>query len=957
MDYFLQHIARHLYSAYRDDLRDHCIVFPSRRSGLYFLKYLAAETDRPLWIPSVMTINELFHSLSPLRLAETEVLLLHLYKVYRRIGKTTESFDDFYFWGDMILSDFDDADKYLADTEKLFQNVADIKKIDQQFGGLTPEQAKAVQRFWTSFDPERSTIVKEKFLRIWSILGQLYTELSKTLREANIAYEGMIFRDVAGRDNLSGLPSLRWKMVHFAGFNALNECEKRLMLRLRDAGKAKFYWDYDNSYITEGGRNSAGYFMRANLRNFGNDMPPGWDYDRLSSSGNSEKAKLVIETSSDIAQVKLIPGILRSFKGLKPDNAHETAVILADESLLVPVLSSIPAETGDVNITMGFPLKQAPACVLVRQIIDLQRSLRKDKGVYAFGYEEVMQLLRNELVIGLLDDDEKKIPDEITGRNLVLVPSDRFSKLPHLSQIFRRPANPEEFSNYIREVLIMVSENKPERSASGTIPGEVLNEFIYRIMLALNRLEPVLKDPEVSMSTDTWTRLLDRVLSMQSVPFSGEPLSGIQIMGILETRTLDFRNIIMLSVNDGIMPAVTAPSSFIPFSLREAFGLPSVNHQESVYAYHFYRLLHRAENVVFVYNSNPEGMRSGEVSRFLLQIKYDGASKTEFRNLSFEIRNPVSLGEVVARTDQHIEQLRRRFSTEYGGRILSSSAINTWLSCRMKFYYQYVCGLTEPKKVITEIDPAKLGSMVHFAVRSLYGSYIGKTIDKNALTGLMRDESLLQELILRAVNEVLMRETDTFPAVNEMIAREVLKSYMLRIMETDLAAAPLRIISIEERYKFRLGFETDGVFREVDVGGNIDRVDMKDGTVRIVDYKTGTTSDNVKNIADLFEEDRDKDIDAWLQTLIYCEAYLNADPGLKVRPSVYRLKLIPGTKVSDILKIGDSKLEDYKLVRDEFLEFLQNLVSVIFGVGEPFLMTHKRQKKCGYCPFRILCRR
>jgi len=275
----------------------------------------------------------------------------------------------------------------------------------------------------------------------------------------------------------------------------------------------------------------------------------------------------------------------------------------------------------------------------------------------------------------------------------------------------------------------------------------------------------------------------------------------------------------------------------------------------------------------------------------------------------------------------------------------------------MKFYYQYVNGLAEPKKVITEIDPAKLGSMVHFAIRSLYGKYIGKTTDRETIKNFMENEGLMLELSVRAVNEVLMREEASFPAVNEMIAREVLKSYVLRILETDLAAAPFSIISIEERYKFRLGFEADGMPHEVDAGGNIDRADNKNGVVRIVDYKTGSTSDSIENIADLFEEDRDKNLDAWLQTMIYCEAFLSSNPGLTARPSVYRLKLIPGTNVSDRLKIGDSELEDYTMVRDEFLESLRKLVSVIFSRSEPFIMTRSRQKKCGYCPFRILCRR
>ncbi len=428
-------------------------------------------------------------------------------------------------------------------------------------------------------------------------------------------------------------------------------------------------------------------------------------------------------------------------------------------------------------------------------------------------------------------------------------------------------------------------------------------------------------------------------------------------MGILETRTLDFRNLIMLSVNEGIVPTVTASSSFIPFSLRQAFGLPSLNHQESVYAYHFYRLLHRAENVTFVYNSNPEGLKSGEMSRFLQQMKYEPAEKPETLNLSFEIRNPVSIDDSIERTAEHNNKLYQRFPAGNSDRPLSPSALNTWLNCRMKFYYQFVNGLSEPKKVITEIDPAKLGSMVHAAIRNLYGEFVGKTISTGIISGLMENRPVISDLVSRSVNEVLKREEESFTAINEMMAREVLQRYVLRILETDKAAAPFTIVSIEKPCTFRYAFETGDGHREVMAGGNIDRVDLKDGITRIVDYKTGITSDTVNNISDLFVLDRDKDHDAWLQTLLYCEAFLSQVQGAKVRPSVYKLKLIPGGKVTDKLVLGNETVEDYTAIRKEFLDNLVSAVRLIFSSDEPFIMTGKRTKKCGYCPFRVLCGR
>jgi CRISPR/Cas system-associated exonuclease Cas4 (RecB family) len=904
-----------------------------------------------------MTINDLFRSLSDLRPAENEILLFELYKVYRKITNSKESFDEFYFWGDMLLNDFDDTDKYLADASKLFQNVSDLKKIDQQFGGLSEEQIEIVQRFWTNFNPDKKTDAKEKFISIWSVLGPLYTEFRKVMKEKNLAYEGMIFRDVAANPEFVKSPALKWGTVHFAGFNALNECEKILMVKLKEAGRAKFYWDYDASYISEGGLNSAGFFLKNNLKLFGNDMPDDWCYETFLSTNGGGVKRRIIETSSDIAQVKLIPELLSDIPGITPENAHHTAVILADENLLLPALTSLPENMQDINITMGYPLKQTSAYSLVKQLLDLQRNAKIRDGVLLFSHVDVTRLLKNDLIAGLMDEADMKIPEEIVRNNLILVPDNRFRDSKNLSQIFVKSTSPSAISDYLKNILLLIVSEKPEKLSSANMPGSVVNEFIYRIILAINRLETITRSPDIELTIDTWTRLLDRILRMQSVPFSGEPLSGIQIMGILETRTLDFKNLVMLSVNEGIMPAVTASSSFIPFSLRQAFGLPSLNHQESIYAYHFYRLLHRAEDVTFIFNSNPEGLRSGEMSRFLQQMKYQPSGGPETMNLSFGIRNPVTISDRIERTPEHIRRLQERFPAGTPGKPFSPSAINTWLNCRMKFYYQFVNGLSEPKEVITEIDPALLGSMVHAATKSLYSGFIGKTLDSGTIRSFIEDRQGLEELIRRSMNEIMRRENESFPAINEMMVGEVLYNYVSRILEIDRLSAPFTIMSIEKQYSFPLVFDTGSGSTEIIAGGKIDRVDVKEGVTRIVDYKTGKTVDSVVSLADLFKDDRDKEPDAWLQTLFYCEAYLAEVPGARTRPSVYKIKKTPGEDVIDKLVLGGTVIEDYLTIRQEFIYYLGQVIRNIFSSSEPYTMTKMKGKKCNYCAFRVLCGR
>ena len=904
-----------------------------------------------------MTINELFRSMSDLKLADNEILLSELYKVYRTVKKSSESFDDFYFWGDMLLDDFDDTDKYLVDASKLFCNIKDIKEIDRQFGGLTDEQTEVIKRFWVNFNPEQITDQKKEFRSIWSALNDLYNGFRKSLREKGLAYEGMIFRDVIGRIREQDMAGLRWEMIHFIGFNALNQCERSLMLKLKKEGRARFYWDYDNSYMGVSRLNSAGYFLRDNIKIFGNDMPGEWSCDTLISKSQAGITRRIIDTSSDLAQVKLIPCLINEISNITPENAHETAIVLADENLLLPVLTSLPENIPEINITMGYPLKFATVYSLVRNLLDLQRNAQVRNGLTYFCHREVISILKHHLIADMADENVSEIISDITGRNLMYIPSTRFDNAGILARIFTKPASPVQVSEYLKSILLELVSGA---SAGKEDPADIKirNEFIYRIILSLNRLDSIVSDPEMNFTLNTWMAMLDRLLKGQSVPFSGEPLTGIQIMGILETRTLDFRNLIILSANEGMLPAITSGSSFIPFSLREAFGLPSINHRESVYAYHFYRLLHRAENVTFVFNSNPEGLRSGEMSRFLQQMKYDPVMKPEYLNLGFVIRNRASVGEVIERTREHQDKLLLKFTNSESRRILSPSAINTWLNCRMKFYYRYVCGLKEPECITGEIDPAMLGTLLHDVMKKLYQDFRGKSTGTGEIADIRSDAGRITGLISSTLHELSGRGNDAVLAGNELIVNQVLMVYIDRILERDILYAPFTVIDLEAPVRFDM---TAGRETRLIAGGYIDRVDMKNGITRIVDYKTGAIADSINSISDLFTDDRKKDPDGWLQTLLYCEAYISEKPGHKVSPAVYRVKKAAPAEKSDLLLIkagkDETEVNDYESVRGEFMAGLTETVNRIFSNDEPFTMTADQWVKCAYCPYRQLCLR
>ena len=965
MTYFLEHIAQSLHKEFGNTLNRHCLVFPNRRAGLYILKYLAAGIEKPVWAPSILTINELFRSYSSLQTAGNELLLSNLYQVYSKLKKSHESFDEFYYWGDMLLNDFDDIDKYLVDASLLLRNVLDIKNIDRQFGGLSDDQIEIIRRFWTNFNHDKPTKEKSGFVDIWSVLFDLYKGFRKSLKTENLAYEGMIFRELAESVDNYKTSDERWDMIHFIGFNALNECEKVLMKRFKRGAKARFYWDFDNSYINEGKLNSAGFFLRDNLKIFGNDMPAGWNYDTMISAEKPIVHRRVIDASSDVAQVKLISQLLGEIPDINKTNSHHTAVVLSDENLLMPVLTSLPENMGDINITMGYPLKQTLVYTFLRHLMDLQRNAATTDGVVRFGCKDVISILKHSLLEGLMSESDDELAKEIIKTNLIRVPADHFEKSEYLSGIFRKPHTPAELSDYFKDILsqiVISDDSNPDRSKETFVQGNIRNEFIYRVVLSINRLESIVNSPEISFTTETYIKILDRMLRSQSVPFSGEPLSGIQIMGILETRALDFENLIILSVNEGILPAVSSGSSFIPFTLREAFGLPSVNHQESIYAYHFFRLLQRAENVTFVYNSNSEGLRSGEMSRFLMQMKYEDSLKPDFMDLNFEIKSNFAPGERLERREEHSKQLVSLFQDKNNGRTLSPSAINTWLCCRMKFFYRYINRLKEPDNISTDIDPAMLGNILHELMKNLYQDYIGSILTVEKLGSMINSKNFLAEIINKAVNEKYKDGRNDPVSGNELIVRDVLMAYLIRILNTDRALAPFSILNLEDSFSFVLSIISDGVAAEIITGGKIDRIDAINGLRRIVDYKTGTVSEFVNSIGDLFIDDRKKDADGWLQTLLYCEAYRTSHPGSLIRPSVYKIKKLNGPLSNDKLKLksisrNEIEIDNYETVREEFLSGLKTLISTIFSESEPFIKTTDIRGKCSYCPYRILCMR
>jgi len=951
MRIFLKDIASDLLSEYGNALADHCVVFPNNRSILFFRKYLSELIYKPLFMPSLQTISSLLSGQSNLKEGEPVQLVYELYKVYTETGNMKKSFDEFYHWGEMLLGDFNDIDKYLVDPDLLFTNLADIKEIDQKFGGLDENVIAIIKQFWTNFEVSNMTGEKKDFLNVWETLPAVYRNFNKILKSKGLAYEGMISREQV--EMVKASPA-GWKeeihLFHFVGFNALNKCEKTILGELRKSDRAKFYWDYDPYYLNNRDH-EAGHFIRQNIDEF----PQEKEYYLNGETGCRIR---VYSAPSEVAQAKLIPSLINDT--VVNDNPNETAIILADENLLVPVLNSLPETVRNINVTMGYPLFHTPVYSLVHQLLRLHKNRTEGTGGITFYYNDVINILQHQYVIFNFPADAGSVINEIRERNLLRI--NRNSLL--LNELFELIFT-DVFNNrtYLQDVLSKVVELFEDYQAEKDGNNSRLKlqqEYIYSLILPLNQLSLIMEDTGMCLGIDLYYRLIDRIMRQVIIPFSGEPLQGLQVMGILETRSLDFKNIIFLSANEGKIPKSPAGNSYIPYNLREAFGLPTIRHSDSIFAYYFYRLLQRARNVSFIYNSSTDGLRSGEMSRFLLQIKYDEKYAAAFRNTRFNILPAARVKDRIERTPLVNEAISSLYLDGGTSKYLSPSGINTWISCKMKFYYRYIAGLQEAEEVLEEVDPLAFGNMLHHVMKEIYFPYVGKVLSKADINDILSGEANLGKMAEKAFRKVFMKNSPGEIRGKNLVITSIIENMTRQILKADTKYAPFEIVSLEENYKGSVTARVNGMTREIPLGGNIDRIDRSLGVHRILDYKSGADSVEIKDIDSLFDYGEKNRNSAAFQTLLYCELYMQNTEVNSLRPSLYPVRKIFDDDFSDIFSVkngeGRGSLESYAAVRDTFLGGLMKILSDIFNPAVDIEMTSDSQK-CRYCPYNMLCNR
>ena len=986
---FLKQVADHFYS--RGDIGKMCFVFPNRRSMVFFRKYLADAVKNaggmPLVVPDMFTINDLFFKVSGCHAADRVRLLLKLYECYRQLNEKAEPLDEFICWGDVLLGDFNDVDKYLVDPKQLFANVADFKGIQDDYAYLTETQKSAIEAFVRHFKDENGRLtvnlatddpdMKGRFLHIWNLLYPLYCSYNELLDSEGIAYEGMVYRKLASAVKEADIDELIRKDFPdepdfvFVGLNALNECEKVFLRRLRDAGRARFCWDWSGSLIKDP-QNRSSYFMSENVLEF----PQEFETD---SHGLGLPQVNVVSVASSVGQAKRLPDIIRQIADMQTcgdmsmvgvldqEKGTDCAVVLPDESLLGPVLNSIPEEVRDINVTMGLPMKSSELNVMMSVISAIQLHSVCRKGIWYFYHKQVWDLFSSPLFRAACDEETEKLVAAVREGVKYYIPQSELNGTPLLDTIFRQvitdPKNASAqqicaFAEYQKDVLKKVAPAIAEDK------GMALElEYAKEYYKSVNVLQQI----GLEVLPVTYVRLLGQLLGMVSVPFSGEPLRGLQVMGPLETRALDFRNLVVMSVGEGVFPRRNVSSSFVPPELRKGFGMPTYEYQDAVWAYYFYRMISRAENVWLLTDSRTEGIKSGEESRYIKQLEYHFGLPVKRYVVKYGSMKTAAVPDIV-KTAEDVEKIKAA--------VLSATTLQNYLACPARFYYSTVKGLEAEEEVAESLDYGMFGTVFHDVMRALYTSPDAMAEDfffdhagvneRNLPCRLERISRDYLKMWIGREDDVRKKVkaliTDQLNAIEiggrNLVVTDVIVRYVMKTLRRDL-----ELLQESGREYFEI------LGREIKVGGEfcgqrlkgfIDRLDsFAPQQARVVDYKTGKVLKDDEDIHDgnavaiadkIFSKDVKDRPKIALQFFIY-DLLVQSRPeteGRSICNCVY--------SISNLFKEAPKAVPLNRTFFDAMSERLKLLLDEMYDTELPFRRTDD-ENVCKYCDFKTICGR
>lgn len=944
IDSFLQHVASSLKNKFGDNLSRVAVVFPNKRANLFLNEYLVTGNE-VMWAPTYMTISELFTSLSHLQIADPVDVVCRLYKHYAKATNSNESLDYFYGWGERLLADFDDLDKNLGDADKIFRDLREYQEIGAYDEILDEDQIAQLRKFAGDFSVKDRSKIRERFMQLWEAMLPLYKGLKEDLAKDGMAYEGQLYRDVLERLKRQELVlPAQFDYYAFVGFNVLDSVEKELFKLLQAEGKALFYWDYDVHYVNNNdplAPTEAGVFLQENLKTFPNELANDTGlYNNLTGRSGTELGITFVAADTDAIQAQYVDQWLstRCDGKLDSNEARQTAIVLCDEGQLLPVLHALPKSKGyDVNITKGFPLTHTPA------------------------YASVTRFM-NEMLYGQ-NVRRCKLPEGT--KPMPLQQSEAMDKLLVIQQLVKNDA---------------VDVRKKYKIDDWK--NILYTESYFQIYTIISRFVKLIETGTLStegtnnlyIGLDTLFKLLKQVMRSQTIPFHGEPAVGLQIMGVLETRCLDFKHVLMLSVGEGILPQKATDASFIPFLIRKRYGLTTYLRKTAVYAYYFYRLMQRAQDVTLVYNNSTSGTHRGEMSRFMRGMLYDpqlGKSIERYHLRS--VPRPLSLPELKICTNA--ENMEQPFCNEF-----SPSALNTYLSCNRKFYYHYIKHLRKPDDTDGIIDPRDLGTVFHYAAQSFYDEVIGRQcIEPKSLRNYLevKNNVQLQDIVRGAFLDTKIERTAMAETIVNKFLHDTIKYDSGEFNSNKaLTLNSLEFVAAERDAEtfLKVPFGKEGKLVHIRLYGQIDRLDLAElegvgRCLRVVDYKTGGNSVEVKDMEHMFnhqqkedpkkKDSKKKDPKHPFQTFAYC-LIVHESPefsqykSLPLVPALYYVHHFRKEGFNPYISFEGKSCTDFRAYAEEFKSKLIGLLSEIIDPKNPFECTNNKDT-CKYCDFCDMC--
>lgn len=971
---FLEYVAEDMIAKWGTNLSRTAIVFPNKRAALFLNEALVQTAQKPVWSPTYITISDLFRQHSTLEVADPIKLICDLHKSFTHCTHSTETLDHFYAWGQLLLADFDDIDKNMADAEKVFSNLRDLHAYDDT-SYLTDEQRELLRQFFNTFNDGHDTELKRRFEELWNHFGDIYTHYNARLRHQGLTYEGALYREVATDDK----QTYEYDRYIFVGFNMLQRVEQKLFERLKNEGKAFFYWDFDSYYMPKANtpttmRNEAGHYIAQYLSAFPNEL----DNHNEDIYTNFLKPKSVsfINATTENVQARYVAQWLEENERLKA--GRHAAIVMCDENVLQAILHNLPAETDKVNVTTGYPLGQTPVASLINQLLDLRTlGVRKQADKYNLHY--VNKVLRHPYA-KYLSEKSSELLQELTEKHIYYPTLERLGIDDGLKSLFAplsRYASESDQAlsadiQYNLLLLRWMTDQIQQVGIHGKDDTDALfQESVFRAYTILNRLETLSANGDIDVNIITLRRLITQLIDTTSVPFHGEPAIGLQIMGVLETRNIDFDHLLLLSCSDGNMPKGVNDASFIPYSLRKAYGLTTIDNKVAIYSYYFHRLLQRANDITIAYCDVQVDGKSKEPSRFLLQLLVE--SPLKIKRLAMQTGDNTIVCDVkpIVKDDHVMQQM-------YNIAYLSPSAINHFIGCPLRFFYQHVAKIKEPDSGDDISDNRMFGLIFHRAAELSYRQALenGGNVSKQYIDRLLQEKDAVERIVDQAFDDELFKtdgKRTSRPEYNglQIINREVIIEYLRQLLNIDRQLAPFKILGLELSVETMLNVCVPGrPSLPLRIGGIIDRLDevtSPDGktTIRVIDYKTGRPKEaKVESVESIFCRSGEKKqlAEYAFQTIFYANIVDQSSKWnahhLPVSPGLLFIKQKVTDQYSPTLSIGDIPVTDVKPYQEEYTRRLQQVLADLFDPDKPFTPTDDRNQcinKHMECPFRKLC--